>query len=240
MNITLLSLVVGTLLLLVPLGIFYRLDRRLLRQCIFVFGRAAVALSLLAVCLHYVFVWNRVWLTVLWVFLSAALAVAVYCRRRWLAVPVYVSMQVVTFPVGLLLVVCVAPGSLFEPAFFIPAMALLQAEALFVSRRGMTVYVLHRKENQSLYEYLRGNGATEREALRPFLTRAVARALLPVLSQTLLVGVVFVPSLFCGMLLGGIAPLQAAAFLLLTAVAAQCSAMLTLLLSLYIYHQLRK
>jgi putative ABC transport system permease protein len=240
MNISFPLLAVAAILLAVPLYVFYRLDRRLLRQWAVVMGRAVITLLLVAACLHYVFLWNRVWMTLVWVLASSAVAVTVYCRRRWLIVPVFVGMMATTLPIGLLVITLVSKGSLFEPAYFIPVMSLLQAEALFVSRRGLSTYVLNRKEHQSLYEYLRGNGATELEALRPFVAKAMSRSIVPVLSQTLLVGIVFVPSLFCGLLIGGVAPLQAAVFLALTAVAAQCSAMLTLMISLYLHHQLRK
>lgn len=112
---------------------------------------------------------------------------------------------------------------------------MLQAEALFVCKRGITTYVLERRTHKELFEYLRGNGANQLEALRPFLTKSITRAFAPVLSQLLLVGLVFVPSLLCGLLLGGVQPLQAIAFLALMTSAALCSTMLILVFSIYIY-----
>ncbi len=74
-------------------------------------------------------------------------------------------------------------------------LALLSWKGYFAWKRGYHTYVQERQRYQSLWEYLVGNGATEAEARRPFLMRAVKRAVLPLLNQWrywLLVAVVVV------------------------------------------------
>lgn len=235
MNITIVRMLIGVLLLVVPALILFRLDRRFLRQSASVLGRLTVTLLVLAGCLYYIFQWDMAWVNILWVLLSSGVATAVYCRKRWQSVPIYISMTVVTFIMGIVVLLLMDVPHLFGASCFLPVMTMLQAEALFVCRRGITTYVLERRTHKELFEYLRGNGAHQLEALRPFLTKAITRAFTPVLQQLLLVGLVFVPSLLCGMLLGGIQPLQAIAFLVLMTAAALSSTMLILVLSIYIY-----
>ncbi|MCR5713206.1 MAG: ABC transporter permease [Prevotella sp.] len=235
MNITIVRMLIGVLLLMIPALILFRLDRRFLRQSASVFGRLAVTLLVLAGCLYYIFQWDMAWVNILWVLLSSGVATAVYCRKRWQSVPIYISMTVVTFIMGIVVLLLMDVPHLFGASYFLPVMTMLQAEALFVCRRGITTYVLERRTHKELFEYLRGNGAHQLEALRPFLTKAITRAFTPVLQQLLLVGLVFVPSLLCGMLLCGIQPLQAIAFLVLMTAAALSSTMLILVLSIYIY-----
>ena len=235
MNITIVRMLIGVLLLMIPALILFRLDRRFLRQSASVLGRLAVTLLVLAGCLYYIFQWDMAWVNILWVLLSSGVATAVYCRKRWQSVPIYISMTVVTFIMGIVVLLLMDVPHLFGASCFLPVMTMLQAEALFVCRRGITTYVLERRTHKELFEYLRGNGAHQLEALRPFLTKAITRAFTPVLQQLLLVGLVFVPSLLCGMLLGGIQPLQAIAFLVLMTAAALSSTMLILVLSIYIY-----
>lgn len=235
MNITIVRMLIGVLLLVIPALILFRLDRRFLRQSASVLGRLAVTLLVLAGCLYYIFQWDMAWVNILWVLLSSGVATAVYCRKRWQSVPIYISMTVVTFIMGIVVLLLMDVPHLFGASYFLPVMTMLQAEALFVCRRGITTYVLERRTHKELFEYLRGNGAHQLEALRPFLTKAITRAFTPVLQQLLLVGLVFVPSLLCGMLLGGIQPLQAIAFLVLMTAAALSSTMLILVLSIYIY-----
>ncbi|MBQ7420461.1 MAG: ABC transporter permease [Prevotella sp.] len=235
MNITIIRLLIGILLLLVPAFILFRLDHRFLRKSFTVIGRLIITLLVLALLLYYVFLWDKAWVNILWVLLTGAVATAVYCPKRWQSVPIYVSMTAVTFLIGILVLLLVDADSLFGASMFIPVMTMLQAEALFVCRRGISIYVLERRMHQELDEYLRGNGATKTEALRPFLTKAITRSFSPVLSQLLLVGLVFVPSLLCGLLIGGVTPLQGIAFLGVMTAAALCSTMLVLVLSIYIY-----
>jgi putative ABC transport system permease protein len=235
MNITIVRMLIGILLLVIPALILFRFDRRFLRQSASVLGRLTVTLLVLAGCLYYIFQWDMAWVNILWVLLSSGVATAVYCRKRWQSVPIYISMTVVTFIMGIVVLLLMDVPHLFGASYFLPVMTMLQAEALFVCRRGITTYVLERRTHKELFEYLRGNGAHQLEALRPFLTKAITRAFTPVLQQLLLVGLVFVPSLLCGMLLCGIQPLQAIAFLVLMTAAALSSTMLILVLSIYIY-----
>lgn len=235
MNITIFSIIIGILLLAVPALILFRLDRRFLRQSVVVLGRLGATLAVLAGCLYYVFLWDKAWVNILWVLLGSGVATAVYCRKRWQSIPIFVSMTVVTFVVGIIVQLLIGADRLFGASTFIPVMTMLQAEALFVCRRGITTYVLERRSHAELDEYLRGNGATPLEALRPFLTKAITRAFAPVLSQLLLVGLVFVPSLLAGLLIGGVSPLQAVALLVIMTCTALCSTMLVLALTIYIY-----
>ena len=239
MNITLLRLLLALLFLLLPAGVCYRLDSRLLRQSAIVVGRLAVTLGVLAVCLYYVFMWNSTWVNILWVLLSGGVATAVYCRKRWLGIPIYVAVTLTSFVAGLLLIALVDYGRLFDVWIFLPVMAMLQADALYVCRSGLTSFVYNLRLHGGLHEYLLGNGASTAEALQPFVVTAVRRALAPVLRQLLLVGVVFVPSLLGGLLISGIAPLQAVAFVAMLTAAALCSTLLALLFSIYIYVRLK-
>ena len=235
MNITIIRLIIGILLLIIPMLILFRLDRRFLRQTIVVLGRVAITLLVLAGCLYYIFLWDITWVNILWVLLSSAVATAVYCRKRWQSIPIFVSMTVVTFVAGIIVLLLMGVPRLFSAYCFLPVMTMLQAEALFVCRRGITTYVFECRQHKELLEYLRGNGASQMEALRPYITKSITRAFNPVLQQLLLVGIVFIPSLLCGMLLGGISPMQAIGFLALMTSAALCSTMLIHVLSIYIY-----
>ena len=241
MNITILRLILALLLLVVPAYAFWRFDRHMLRQSATVLARVTTVLLILAVCFYYLFQWNSPWMNILWVLLSGGVSAAVYCRKRWLYIPIYISMVVCTLVVGLFLLLLVTDHlSVFTSHLFIPVMTVLQADALFVCRRGLAHYVLNRRQHASLDEYLRGNGASEMEIQQPFVAQSIKRAFVPVLSQLLLVGLVFVPSLLAGLLVGHVSPLQATAFLAALTAGAMCSSMLSLLLAIYIYFRLKK
>lgn len=235
MNITIVRLLLGMFLLVVPALILFRSDRRFLRQSAKVILRFIITMSVLAGCLYFIFEWNKAWVNIVWVLLSSGVATAVYCKKRWQSIPIYISMTVVTFVMGLIVLLLADVPHLFSASVYIPVMTMLQAEVLFVCRRGITTYVLERRSHKDLFEYLKANGATEMEALRPFVTKAITRAFTPILQQLLLAGLVFVPSLLCGLLIGGFSTLQAIGFVALMTVAALSSTMLVLVLCIFIY-----
>jgi hypothetical protein len=67
--------------------------------------------------------------------------------------------------------------------FIILLLAFLGWKGYHAWRRGRNSYLNDCERYQSLREYLLGNGATEYEARRPFLLRAIDRALRPMLKQ---------------------------------------------------------
>lgn len=150
-------------------------------------------------------------------------------------------MTLCSLVVGLLVLLLMNVfGSMFDAQYFIPVMAVLQADALFVCRRGLSSYVLNFHQYGSLNEYLKGNGASRLEALRPFVAMAVKRAFTPVMAMLLLAGVVFMPSMLGGLLLAGITPIQSLAFLAVLTAAGLCSSLLALVLSILIYTKLKR
>lgn len=241
MNITLIHFFVGLLLLVVPLYLFWWLDKRLLRQAVVVVGRLAATLVLLTVCLHFLFLWDKAWLNVVWVLVAGGVATYCYCRKRWLYVPVYIGMSLSALLVGIVVtLLCHFNQGAFSAPLFIPVMSVLQADALFVCRQGLTAYVLNIRQHGSLKEYLKGNGISERDALRPFVAAAVKRAFTPVLHMMLLAGIVFVPSLVVGLLIGGISPMQAVGFTAVMTAAGLCCSVLALLVAIYFYICMKK
>jgi len=67
--------------------------------------------------------------------------------------------------------------------YLIILLALVAWKGYYAWLRGRNAYRKDTKQYQSLREYLLGNGATEAEARRPFMKRALRRAFVPLLNQ---------------------------------------------------------
>ena len=67
--------------------------------------------------------------------------------------------------------------------YLIILIALVAWKSYYAWLRGRNSYRKDMEQYQSLREYLLGNGATEAEARRPFLKRALRRAYQPLLRQ---------------------------------------------------------
>lgn len=240
MNITLIRLLTGLLLLAVPALMLWKLDRRFLRRAGRVVARTAIALGVLAVCLYYVFLWNIAWVNVLWALLASCVSASVLGRKRWLVVPLCVGVSVSSLVIGaLVLWMVMGVAHSFDARWLVPMTALLQADALWVSRNGLRAYAYCRRTHWQMHEFLVGNGAKPFEAVKPFVTKAVTSALSPVLPRLAAIGLGGIPVLLCGVLMGGIPPLQGVALLAVALCAMLCCSALSLALTLLVFEKLK-
>ena len=79
-----------------------------------------------------------------------------------------------------------------KAVYLILVLALLSWKGYYAWLRGRNAYQKDMVQYQSLREYLLGNGATDAEARKPFLKRALSRALMPMLKQWRLWAIVVV------------------------------------------------
>ena len=240
MNSIIFQLLAGLMLLAIPLTVFYKNDRRLLYRLLTTTGCWAIAMLVLVVVFNFVFQSAVWWLDVLLLLLLEVIVTMVCCRKKWLVVPILIGVLPVTFIVGLLVMGIMGQNPFGNIWFWVPVMALLHGEALRASRSGLLTYAFNRKVHASMFEYLQGNGATQTEALRPFLVRAMSKALNPLLTKMRDTGLVAVPAILCVLMLSGMPPIQAGIFAVAATIGMVCCSVLSILLSVMVYEWLRR
>ncbi|XRO75656.1 ABC transporter permease [Methanocaldococcus sp. 28A] len=98
----------------------------------------------------------------------------------------------------------------FEPVYVIPLMGMVIGNTMNTIHLALDKIIdLVKSERDILWGYL-ALGATEIEALKPFIKNAVKSAIIPQMNRTKSVGVIFIPGAMVGMLLSGANPLYAA------------------------------
>lgn len=70
-----------------------------------------------------------------------------------------------------------------KTAYLILLLALVGWKGYYAWLRGRRQWSQDMQQYQSLWEYLLGNGATLREARKPFIRRALNRAFVPMMKQ---------------------------------------------------------
>ena len=70
-----------------------------------------------------------------------------------------------------------------KTAYLILLLALVGWKGYYAWLRGRRQWSQDMQQYQSLWEYLLGNGATLREARKPFIRRALSRAFVPMMKQ---------------------------------------------------------
>lgn len=199
-----LVLINGALSLWLQLG----LERRLLVASV----RTVVQLTLLGYVLVPIFRWQNPLLVLVLCFAMVALAAREAVRRtsrryRGIALSTFaaVSLGAVTTAVfGAGLVIGADPW--WQPRYLVPLLGMILGNVLTGISLGLDRCLTDLDENRGRVEALLALGATRWEAARPVATEALRIGMIPILNSMTVVGLVTIPGMMTGQLLGGAPP----------------------------------
>ena len=236
----LLHTLLGLLLLVIPAGLLYLLERPVLKTFGIAVGRAIVQLALLCLIVWGLIRVDSPWLLLLWLVAIAAYSgwlVVKRCKqevKKWM-LPVSTGLLIGVSLIAFWLLGLVFPVRIFDAHWFVPVTALLTGHATAMIIRGLSTYLSALQADEQQYEFLRGNGLAHFKALQPFLRRSLLAVISPTMANLSVLGLTSMPLLLVGILLGGISPLHA--FLLMIGMIAGCvsASVLSLALSILCY-----
>ena len=202
-------------LLLLPvllLSMRYRLA--IVRDTLWAVARMSVQLMLVGLYLRYVFQWNSFVVNLLWVLIMTAVAAWTTLRQAKLPVRVMFPAAFAALTGSFLAVLfyfifLIAGKSASDAALLIPIGGMLLGNSL----RG-NVVVLERffrqmRDNRAEYELRLLYGASRNEALLPFMQIALRAGITPQIASMATLGIVSLPGMMTGQLLGGSTPMTA-------------------------------
>lgn len=238
MDIGIPELLLGLVILALPLAllIYYRI--RILPSIFIGLGRMVLQLSLVAVYLEWVFALNSAWLNSLWVLIMIVVGVMTTIRRaglnlRFFLLPLLISgLTSVVIIDAFFLGVVIRLKYLFDAQYFIPITGMILGNALNHNIVGLRTYTKDLNEKTGLYRFLLTNTGHVHLALRPFIAEAVKQALNPLIATMSVMGLISLPGMMTGQLLGGSSPAIAIKYQIMIMVAIFAGCSLNLLLSI--------
>lgn len=117
--------------------------------------------------------------------------------------------------IGYALVVLVRTNPWWEPQYFIPMLGMLLGNCVSGMSVGLSALLEDLVTGKDKLELLLTLGATRWEAGRETIARCLKLALTPILNQMSVVGIVSIPGMMTGQILGGTNPAQAARYQML-------------------------
>ena len=242
--------ILGLLLLLVPAGALYMLERQMLPKFAVAVGRMVVQLLVLCLMVWALIRIDSPWLLIVWLVAMAVYAgwlVQRRCRnqggrssdsvqnlRSVPLIPVSVGLFLGTAFTGLWILVLVLPVRVFDARWFVPVTALLMGHSMAMMIRGLNTYVTALKTDEQQYEFLRGNGQSHFKALQPFLRRSLLAVISPTVANISMLCLTSMPLLLGGILLGGMSPLNAFVLMLHMTVGCITASVLSLAITLFL------
>jgi putative ABC transport system permease protein len=207
------NLAIGSVIIVIPFIIFYYYRTGLVKATAIAFGRMAVQLFLVGIYLKYIFEFNAIWLNVLWVVVMAFVASYTVVKRSELKqnkfyVPVFIGISANIFINGLLVAfIVIGTESFFNARYIIPIMGMFIGNSLNSSIIGLRSFYKSLSQDEERYRYYLMCGAEKSEALFPFLSEALKDAFSPTIASTATIGLIWLPGMMTGQILGGSDPL---------------------------------
>ena len=214
-EITVLSLIMCFLLLSIPLVISYRIKLDIINTTASSVARMTSQLFLVGVLLTIVFDLNNWILNLVWVFGMVTMATYTTIRNvelkmERLFLPVIISFAITNLSVLLYFNEFVLDlENLLEARFLIPIGGMILGNSLRGNVVGMGEFYEDIRRNENRYLYNLSLGAKKYEALMPYIRKSLRSSLKPTLANISTAGVVFLPGMMTGQILGGVTPILA-------------------------------
>lgn len=243
-DIPVLSLVLTFLLLIIPVVISLKYGLKLIKPLFISSARMIVQLALIGLFLKYLFVWNNPFVNTGW--LTVMIVVAVFSavksssiRISKVFLPAFVSFSFATFFVVFFLNTFVIPlNNVFDARYLIVLGGMLLGNSLRGNIVGISTFYRQLRTDSSHYLYVLSLGASRSEALLPYFRESVQLALKPTLASMATMGIVTLPGMMTGVILGGADPEVAIKYQILIMIAIVVSTItsvvLTILLTMHV------
>lgn len=235
-----LNLALGYILLIVPLFFLWYFQTGLLKDTLISALRMTVQLLLIGVYLEYIFKLNLWWINLLWVVVMVVIASYTITKRSGLTIKVFILPILFSISISLLIIdtyffgLVIQLDNFFDARYFIPITGMLLGNCLRTNIIALNSFYSRLKKEETLYRFFIANGATRGEAVKYFIKDALQKAFNPTIATMSVVGLISLPGMMTGQILGGSSPNVAIKYQIMLMLTIFVSAMITVILSILI------
>jgi len=239
-DISWLDLGLGYLLVILPIVAFRYFKVGLTKDTAVATLRMTVQLIFVGAYLEVIFRWNNGWINLLWVIAMIVIAAFTVVKRSELSRKYFLVPVLLAIATSVLLVdayflgVVIRLDFLLDARYFIPITGMLIGNCLSNNIVALNSYYHSLSNEQTLYRFALANGASRNEALSHFMRDSLRKALNPTIATTAVVGLISLPGMMTGQILGGSNPMVAIKYQIMIMITILVSTMLTVVLSILI------
>ena len=233
-----LSMVMSGVLLLIPIFVLWFFKLGIMKNLLVSTLRMAVQLLLIGFFLEYLFRFNHWAVNILWFLMMITVAMFSVLKNSQLrvahfALPVLISFITTNFFVVIYFNrFIVHLDFVFDAKYLIAIGGMLLGNTLRSNVVGLGDFYKSLHRDEQLYFYRLSLGATKFEALLPFVKRSFLAALNPTIATMATMGIVSLPGMMTGQILGGSVPLVAIKYQIAIMIAILASTVLSISLSI--------
>jgi putative ABC transport system permease protein len=237
-DITIFSLGLTFLLLAIPIVLSLIYGFRLTKPLLYSVVRMSIQLILIGIFLKYLFLWNNAAVNLLWLIFMILVAVFSAVRSSSIKatkvlIPAFISFSIPTFAVVFYLnFVVIRLDYVFDARYLIVLGGMLLGNSLRGNIVGITAFYENVRKDTKKYLYVLSLGASHHEALLPYLQKSVQLALKPTLASMATMGIVALPGMMTGVILGGASPETAIKYQIMIMIAIVVSTIASVVLTI--------
>lgn len=240
-------------LMLIPLAVFFYLQLGIIRDTVLALVRMTVQLLLVGLYLKYIFQLNNPFVSLLWLAVMLVVATISILGKAGLKRGPFFwrSLAGITvstlFVSGWFILVAIRPDPIYDARYIVPITGMILGNCLRSNVLSLERFYSGIRKNENEFMTCLMLGATLREATRPYLRDAVKAAINPSIASMATMGIVSLPGMMTGQILGGAMPITAIKYqigiMICIFVAMSIAALMNILLSLSVafddYQRLR-
>ncbi|HNQ69372.1 MAG TPA: ABC transporter permease [Bacteroidales bacterium] len=238
-DIELLNLIIGFSVMIIPIAIFLYYRVRLVKDLLISSLRMIVQLALVAVYLEWIFKLNNAWINSAWVIVMILISAGTSIKR----IKVSAKTFFIPFSLAVLFSLVIIDGFflgliirldyVFDARYFIPISGMILGNSLNHNIVGLSTYFDGLKQKRELYYFVLTNSGSQKLAIRPFIQEALVKGINPLLAGMSVMGLISLPGMMTGQILGGASPATAIKYQIMIMIAIFVGCVLSLTLSLW-------
>lgn len=224
-DISITNLLLGLLLLVIPLIMLLEMRVKLIKTLLVSILRMIIQLAAIGIVLDYLFGWNNLIFTIGWMLVMLASATLITMERlsypRSFMLPLiflpFLAATLIVLPYTVLVIV--KPQASQLSRYLIPLYGMLLGNSISSATLAIERLTSDLKTNQKAYFSRLAMGASPQEAALPFLRAAYKTSLTPRVLNISTMGLVTLPGMMTGQILGGSPPTTAIKYQMLIMIA---------------------
>ena len=199
-------------LCLLPWLLLWLIGLRLSRDIGISILRMSIQLALVGIYLKMLFDLNHPWLNGLWILVMLLVADLSILRRAGLKVRYFVLATFIAiassilFSTAYLVILVIQPTHYYDARYIVPLAGMILGNCLQGNVIALERFYSALRKNENEYATFLMLGATRWEAVRPYFRDAVKAAINPTIASMATMGLVSLPGMMTGQILGGSEP----------------------------------
>jgi len=214
-DLTFQSIIFSLLILIIPITISYFLKIHFIKKILLSAVRMVAQLLLVGLYLKYIFDFNHPAINILYLFIMTAAASFSVIKSSSLNLRKFFVICFFSISTSALIIVfyfnffIINLDNLFAAKYFIPIGGMLLGNSLRGNIIALTHFYQQIKEQEESYFYMLSLGAGKFQALLPYIRQSLKNSIAPTMATMATIGLVSLPGMMTGQILGGSSPMTA-------------------------------